>query len=479
MPRPLQIHRPRHAVRRAAALTAAAASTAVLAAPPAHAGSFEQVTRASGAQGAASFTRYAFPLGVSDDGRLALFADAPPYGPATIRVRDIVTNTTRTLLELPKGTGATGIDRSQTKLLLQSDDTVAVHDLTTGKQRVIASIDAVNDWQTTAAISGDGKTVAIASPATGLTLYDAETSTVRRHVDDSSLKLNSRSLSDDGSVVAGDDDFYGFWIKGDGELQSIDGNAIVSPDGSTVVGVGPWNGGDIAVVKTADGSKQALPAPEPHDWPFPVWISPDGAKLVVAGYAGAEKPAYAVDTATGATTTFGGAFTGSIRGDIRGPGPVRAFINRNGKVALVGFSGPGSILQTQLAVANLSGADLPGAQEPVSASTYVPFDYPLAYGCETGTPADELRGSFQRPAGWLPKPLLAQVRVTIDGKHAFNRTLTKWWDRSTTPFPTEQTSIVVPYNAKTTKAFTISATTIDQRGNVATSTETVKPVCSS
>ena len=466
----------RRSAARAAVPAVAISAIALSGAAPAVAGSYEQVSRATGAQGAAAFTHYAQPLGVTDGGRYALFLDRWRNAPNTpLLLRDIVANTTTKLAQLPAYTQVFNLDKAQATMLLREDNAITLRSTAGAKLRTIATVDP-DAYPVNAALSGNGKVVVVNEGDKGIVWYDAATGAVTRKLERSDLKLSGQPISDDGSVIAGEQGTggFGFYLKGNGEPIDTQWGSIVSGDGSTVVSIGVWNGNDIDVIDTADGSKRTFPAARNDDWPKPIALASDGSTLVTGSNGGPDRPANQLNLATGAWTVFGGAFTGNIRGDLLGPtGRLTAF-SPNGKSALLGYGG--SFFPAQLAVVNLAGGDLPGDQEPVSASSYVYVEQPTAYNCATGG-TDQINGIVERPAAWLPKPLITQVRVAIDGKTALNKITTKPWDRSTTPYPAETDWLKVPFNGATAKKITFSATTLDARGQIATSSETTAPIC--
>lgn len=458
--------------RRSTSLAATATAACALAAttPAALAGPYEQVTRASGAQGAATFTGSNQPVAVSDSGRYAVYSPRPFSQPVKIPVilRHTVTNKSTTLN--PNAT-VIGFDKNEKTFATVEPNAagdasaVWVRPTAGGPSRKVVDLDPFAS--ASYAFSGDGSVIAVAEEWGALKLYDVATGAVLRTVEDSGLALNARSLSDDGAIVAGTKNWSGgFYLKADGTLVDLAQPAVVSPDGSVVVTSGdPFT--PVTVTKTADGTTQSFPAERSGI----LWVAPDGSAMAAGDNDTEGGGALRLDFATGTWSKFGGAFTSDLDGNLVDPvNSTQSAVSRNGQYGLVQYA---KGLSNQLAVTRFDGKDLPGTQEPLSASSYVPFAPPISFSCST-QPEANLIGVFRRPASWAPLPRLGNVQVRVDGKTVFNKTFTKPFDVND-PTSTPAT-ISVPFSTSA-KSIRVSALVLDDKFRPLADTEVTAPIC--
>lgn len=452
---------------------AALAAAAVLAAAPAPASSapIEQVSRATGPQGAAVFTTYGQPLAVSNDGRQATFIDRDyRRAQVPIVVRDIVANTTTTIGMLPRDAQVLGVDKAQTKLLVREGQTVLLRSFAGTALRTIATFDP-EAYDASAALSANGKVVVVSDGENTLTFRNADTGAAVRTISyDDKLKLSSQAISDDGSVVAGElGSAFGFYATADGTVHPIGSPGVVSGDGSAVVSVGPFPGDPTVITATADGSSREFAAPT-TSYNFPLWVAPDASRVVSGSFSVLGGSANVLQVSTGKWSKFGAAVSASLTGDlVRSSGP-RTVLSPNLKYALFPYGG---YVSGQLAIADTAGGDLPGVQEAISASSYLQVTPPFVANCDPSA-TSEIGVLFQRPGTWVPKPLVAWLRVSVDGKLVLNRSLTKAYDLSIYPNPQQPNGISIPFPS-TAKQIGISVTTLDVNGRFLTSREVTKP----
>lgn len=467
------IHRSPRSRRAALAATASAATVAsaaalATAAPGALAGPYEQVTRATGAQGAAAFTGSNQPLAVSDSGRYAVFSprgySMPPKIPVILR--DIVANTTTTLA--PNAI-VIGFDRAETRFATVELDaggetsSIWVRPIAGGPGKKVTTLDPFA--AASYAFSGNGNVVAVAEEWGALKLYDVATGNVLRTIDQTGLSLGPRSLSDDGKIVAGTKDWsQGFYVKANGTVINLDSPALVSPNGAVVI-----SGAGLSVVatKVADGTSRTYDSPTGSV----VWVAPDGGSLIAGDNDTEGGGAQKLTLATGAWSAYGNVFSADLDGNLLDPvNATQSAISRNGKYAVVQYARG---LSNQLALVNLSGGDLPGAQEALSASSYFPFTPPLSFSCAT-QPEANLIGLYKQPASWVPKPRLGALQIRVDGKTVLNKAFTKPFDVNDPS--SSGSSISVPFSTSA-KSIRISAAVLDDQFRPLADTELTAPIC--
>lgn len=472
---PTTIHAGRRGRTVAATCLAAAAATGI-AASPAAADSYEQISRGTGAQGWAPFSYSIQPKAASDTGRYAVASSGPINGtlPPTL-VRDIKSNTT-TQLAAPNET-VLGFDAAERLALVvrRTEDqlTYLVRPVTGGADQVVTTkTTSINYVEPTATISGNGKVVAIAGD--GVSLYTLATGAVKTYAIEAP-RLNARSLSDDGSVIAGGRSYSNGFTVIKGVAADLDYPAVVSPNGAVVVtlddvaGAG-YNADQIVAQRVSDGATKTIDMPAGEAGNL-AWVSPDGSRAAIAPGVASTK-AYQVNFATAKWSTFGGAFTADLQADFFGfnTDPT-AVISRNGRYAVVEYGG---VFSGQAALVDLNGGDLPGDQEPLSASSYVMVTPPIATG-DCATTESKMVSNFFRPKTWAPKPRRAELIVTIDGKETLRKVFTRAFDtRDPNAFPIDTQEIPFAGNAK---SITIRANVIDEQGRLVSTTETTKPFC--
>lgn len=464
------IHRtPRRRTSVALAATATAACALSVPAPAALAGPYEQVTRASGPQGAATFTGSNQPLAVSDSGRYAVYSprgySSPPKIPVILR--DIVTNKSTTL---SPNAIVIGFDKNDKTFATVERDAsgetsaVWVRSTAGGQARKIVDLDPFAT--ASYAFSGNGNVVAVAEEGGALKLYDVATGAVLRTVEGSNLALTARSLSDDGSVVAGIRNWsQGFYAKADGTVVELELPGIVSPNGAVVAS--GW-GSTVTATKVADGTSQNFDAESSAQL---LWIAPDGGSVVTADTDVEGGGARKLDFATGAWTAYGAQFAADLDGNLVDPvNSTQTAISRNGKYGLIQYARG---LSNQLALVDLAGGDLPGSQEPLSASSYFPIAPPYSFSCGT-EPETKLIGLFRQPATWAPKPRLGAIQIRVDGKTIFNKVFTKPFDLNDPGSLTSSFQVPVSTSAKSIR---ISAAALDANLQPLADTELTAPIC--
>lgn len=418
---------------RAAAAAVLSLLAAGAAAGPAEAGSFEQISRSTGAEGWSPLLSENQPVFTSDSGRWAILrsrAWGSQQGPGNFYIRDIVANTTRPLGDSTVA-GFFGVDKAEQNALVVryaagGVTSLALVPLAGGAPKVVFS--SPTPQVISAALSGDGKTVAASlyeSP--GLYRIAVGSGAITK-VDDVSLELGPRSISDDGQVIAGSELLTGInsgrYYRGTTKTTTP-GRTIVSPDGSTVAAVAldgtSWK---VLTKRLATGAVKsaALPA-EAYDVQ---WISPDGRYVATSANRSTTPvtPAKVLDTTTGVWSALGGPYAAELEGSLTGlyfnPGVPAPAISRSGRYASERYSEfPGG----QLALLDLSGADLPGNQERLSASSFVNVT-PPTITCNDGETVATVGGVFTQPRTWTPRPKSATLRITADGVELLDRTLT-------------------------------------------------------
>ncbi len=482
MPRPVPGRRHRSV---ALTLASTALAGAFAAAPAAVAGSYEQVTRASGAQGSSPFDSWVAQGGASDTGRFALYTSGPVFPPLqTLQVRDIVANTTRSYAT--NVSRIFGADRLESKVLIlrrvtstaDSDQQLVLVSTLTGAAKVLATFDDMSTVD--AAISGDGNTIAISesSYATGDAVASTKLVNLRTKAETpvptglKAIRFSERSLSDDGKVLAGIVDLdYGFYFAR-GQYVETPENTVVSPNGAVIAyshATGPGQPpSEVQVKRLATGQVRAYPYPAGAGRGAIAWIAPDASRIAISADREANAPARAVTLATGAWSTFGGPYARSLEWPITDSLTTpAATISRNGKYALIDYAqGNGN---GQAAIVDLAGGDLPGSQEQLSASSYVRVSPLLAF---CGLPSQVYFTYGKADAAWLPAPKKARLEAFVDGVKVVDET----YD-SLEPAPDEESVFAPVPIAAGAKKVTYRATVVDGFGKTLRDTTTSDVNC--
>lgn len=421
---------PRFVPRHALAATTAAVVALGGAASTAQAESIEQITRATGAEGASSTLSGAGPIFTSDSGRWALYSLYPLAegfgGKPTFRIRDIVANTTRVLGD-DKVVAVYGVDRSETNALALRYDAAA--DKTTlvllpvsgAAQRVLYTWNG-DQRGIEVAFAGGGNVVAVsglrAPAANGLYTLTISSGAVKK-LDSVEVDLGPRSISDDGSVIAGrlPSTAGGVYYRS-GKKTQTPATTIVSPNGAVVAGVaqetpdGPYKILSRTLATGATRWSQPLPASVGDI----AWISVDGRYLASTSTRETDPatPARILDVQAGTWTDLGGPYATAVDGSVGGQEWAGQFngVSRNGKYLVAQY---GDILGHQLALLDVSGGDLPGTQEPLGATSYVTLGGATA-ACPGATEPTSVVVYFHRSRSWLPEADRATVRVLADGQ---------------------------------------------------------------
>ncbi len=459
---------------------------------PAQAATYEQISRATGANGASPFVpEGAHPLLTADDGRRALFNtfNLREYSPITplpkIVGRDALTNVTMPFRGGEDGrTKVLDWDRSEQQVLAwRFSLSVFAYEYVLaptsgGPVRVVYSDTEFENPDIQ--LTGDGTGLVFSSAVGGTRIKDLASDAIRP-VGPEDLSLGRASVSDDGSVIAGTDydtgQAEGGYFSG-GVYTPLPASALVSANGKAVVYLVPGEPSVLHVRALPSGVETTSPVPAASG-PEPAiqWISADGNRVVVAPkYTPAQYAAQAFEVGTKRWATFGGAFSGSIAGDELSGGSIpSSVLSRNGRYATLRYG-------NQVALVDLTGRSLAGGGDPLSASSY--FRPSVRRECNWGQEPNWVDPSaavatFERPAPWIPKPILAQVTIHFDGKAAGSRTLTKAvtpasGDEPASTSPQSTFSLPVPPSAETAS---VRTTIVDHAGRVITGvkTETLEP----
>lgn len=468
--------------RRPLAFAAASLVALGVAAAPAQAGSFEQISRFSGAQGASPLLQFSGPAFTSDTGRWAIFSSASLQDPLSTPlggyyVRDIVANTTKPFGDATVRS-VVGVDRAeQQALVLRYDEaanttSLALIPIAGGATKVLRA------WtgrpQVEAALSGDGKVVAVSSgdapEIPGLFKLTVATGAIKQ-ISTSRLELHARSISDDGSVIGGR--LYnpttptgaGAYFRGTVKTETP-AIPVVSPNGATVAGVaretptGPFK----ILSRTLATGVTRWSQPLPESVADILWISPDGKYLATNATRETQPhtPARILDIAAGTWTDLTGPYATTFRNAITGQGFAGQanVISRNGRF---GVSEWGVIARGQLALVDIQGGDLPGAQEPLAATAYVNV-FRAQRSCPS-EPESSVRVVFAQAERWIPEPKEARIRVLADGAQVFDETLETpgtpdepWNGARNVPFPTDTQTITYEVSVVDAAGLTQTAT---------------------
>lgn len=403
-----------------------------LTAAPATAAPYEQVNRATGAQGATDLWSYRYKgTAVGDIGRYAGWerelALNPGPGPALPEgfVRDIQTNTT-----YDYGGGVRriySIDRAETRVLLlrhrSGQREVAAVPITGGTPIVIARF-AQGGPLPEAALSGDGRKAVVSAEGFGTKVFDLTggVATLQRTVTSRTFyRFGPRAVNDDASVIIGADSQSGnsFYVyRGTVEFRlNAARAAALDAAGTTVAWVEQNNTpGTLVVRNLAAGTERRKQLEYGQPTEGVVWVAPGGSKVVIApeGYVsdgGAKAYTFAANgTATWAR--FGGRYASSISSNEVG---WTTHISANGRFALTRES-----LTTAITLFDLTDTHIVGANEGFSASSYLRAG---SFVSECTTPT-EFYVSMGSPTPFAAAPTKAVITAKVDGQVIASGTLT-------------------------------------------------------
>lgn len=468
---------------RTALLAGCTALLTLLATGSASAASYEQIDRATGPNGQSSFVSDVEPYAVSDTGRFAIYATST-YNPAKaelgdwaygLYLRDILTDQTRTLTTDPRFS-MIGMDAAETNIAmvrrdLAGEQTLMILPLAGGPARPVATIPADEDINSST-FSGDGTTIAIAGYEGPTRLVDVATGAITT-VSEEGLALNGSSLSDDGTVLAGGYPGNGFMVKG-GVKTSLPDTAIVSPDGSTVsyvVDQGPYSPRYLAALDVATGEEKRLEIPESLIFQHLLWISPDGGRVLIGSGSRADSNLiYEVDLETGDWSGRAAPNARGLNGERIADRNANKLVSRNGKFAVLRHTPPSYEGPRHLALVSLAGTDLPGSQQPLSASSYFGLSRPARL-CTPAAPGT-LEIGFGQPARWIAKPLFGWATVTFSpGGQSVTKTFAKAQSFAQNA---ALTKVTIPATAT---SMTVKAGALDRAGKYVESTERIVIGC--
>ncbi|MBJ7472608.1 MAG: hypothetical protein JHD16_14975 [Solirubrobacteraceae bacterium] len=420
----MSAHRHHRLIAAAAVVVGLALPSAATAAP------YEQVSRATGPAGASTQRTAASPVAIGDVGRFAGYQAS-----SMVYIRDIRTNVTTTLGTVSEVSIA-GFDQSErfaviTRRTPTVDRLVALPlPVGSGAERVIYT--SPGTGISDAHLSIDGSTVVLSDTAAqqlrSIDVASGAVTTLSPSIPEFGWGLGAFSVSANGRTVLAVDLKNGdrtVFRRGPSGVttESVVVGGMLAPDGSATVAVTTFGQGNFAVVRDPLGPEPwtstpfTPPAPSPGPGGLAArWVSTDGKRLVIVrsepeaydGY-----PSFQVDTSTGAVSSFGGRFRSSVAGTpgkyVPGYGQG-TMLSPSGRMALLPVSG-------QLVIADLSGAHLIGANEPLSADVF--FNFWVSQRCSTslfqppkffGTQTLKVR----RPADWVAMPLRYDVKMYAD-----------------------------------------------------------------
>lgn len=473
--------------RRTAVLTAAAAALAAAAlAGPALAGSYEQIDRGNDRAGYSPLFSLTVPFATSDNGRHALFASFNSQkDTALFGLRDTVRNHT-TLVDLA-GVSPFGYDQAESQLLASRTNASGATEVILipkdgGPARVLLTITDELYTPLSASISGDGKTVVVGAYPLGTKRIDVPSGQVTELSSDA-WRVGPRSISDDGAVIVADRYQDSVLLNGTTET-SVPAAAVLSPDGSTVAAI-DYGTGALVTQDVATGQVKTTPMPHPY-YQRIAWIAEDGSQVAIGSEDSYSEPgttmeAKVLTVATGTWATFGGPYAEHLHeANIQNPeAPGLNLISRNGKYAVLTYTANPFRFPpaNHAALVNLSGGDLPGTQESLSASSYVGVGS-TAKSCvpedpDNPRPAPTISLRFAQPAPWLPKPRRAVVTFAFDKGGAVTKTFAS--AQQATDSVESLTQIPIP--AAATKV-TVLAGVIDPAGKYVFTSESSPITCS-
>ncbi len=393
----------------ASVVVAAAALPATAAAQP-----WEQVTRTSGSYATALVDSTAQATAVGDVGRYAGIRANFGAGVYGGFIRDVQTN----LTTQPGGSATKEVldfDRAETKALIVREFPGRVELAITplqggGTSKVIYTAPVPSSstayyYNLRAKLSGDGSTV-VAVDRYAKTIVKINVATLARTTlqptgttNEDYWELPTQAISDDGTVVSVARPYIdaagkqgGRVYRGTQLIADLEAPAALSPDGSTIV----WRkrNGELAyswnLRKLATGTTTSFTAP---GWPD-LWVSSNGTKLLISS-GGYQVGPQQFDVATATWTTLTGVYERSF-------GKV---LSRNGRFAL------GDLLIDR------TGADIPGATDPLSGDYYVKLG--ATYNCGAyppfGTNWGEVQGTLlTQPVAFAPKSVKATFKLYVD-----------------------------------------------------------------
>lgn len=386
---------------------------------PASAGAqpWEQVNRGSGPYTTAPVASgYSPASAVGDVGRYAGFRATFEGGATGGFIRDVRTN----LTTQPGGTATMevlGFDRAETKALIVRQFATRIELAITplqggGASRVIYSTPVIGTgpadyYRVRAKLSGDGSTVvAVDRYAKTVVKINVATTakTVLQSIGDTAAdvwELPAQAISDDGRLVSLARPYFneagalnGRIYRDGAILVQVESSAALSPDGSTLVwrkpstGAYTWN-----LRKLATGITSTLTAPSYSD----LWVSSNGSKLILSRgvYPGYTPQQYDVATAT--WTALSGVYEKSV-----------GLLSPNGRFSL------GTLLVDR------TGADIPGAEDPLSGDHYVKpgatYNCGSPFGPLFGKNYGEVQGTLlTKPVEFAPAAVRAEFKLYVDG----------------------------------------------------------------
>lgn len=469
-------------------LLAVAAAAAALPAAPASAAPYEQVNRATGANGDAPLQGGSFvATSVGDVGRYAGFerrGDFPdPLGNFEYQglVRDIQTNTTYNY-----GGGVQriyGIDRAERRALIlrrrSGQQQVVAVPIAGGSPLIVATFPADGFWPE-AVLSGDGRKVVVTRSGFGTKLFDLTggvTRLVRQLSTRAFDRFGARAVDDTASAVVGYDyeAHETVLLRGGTERVLFGGSqapAAVDSSGTSVA----WaamnaSGVNEVILRTlATGAERRFRVPNEIGGPVVAWVAAGGAKVAVAGSGYSDNSgAQALTPATGSWAKFGDRFAAALSGGETAATPVSA----NGRFALPAVSTYGGAIT----LVNLSGQHIVGANEGFAPSANFVANTFVAV---CNQPAKFTIGLIQ-PAVFAPSPQKAVITAKVDGVTFLSGTLTAAlpWYAYLFPLSEDPASVLTgtypaPYSAGDIQ-LTVKLT--DGAGRVTTSNWTYRDDC--
>lgn len=467
---------------------------------PARPGTYEQISRASGAAGATKLEAASTPapLWVSDLGITAAYngtgqsITSPTVALPTTVLRNTLANETRAFG--PDRGALVSADRTEQIGLFRR--LVRVGDYQVSRSWAVGRIDGrgalrqldVSEFATVV-MSGNGRFV-FSSDQQGLRRLDlasGQWTTIEPFA-----LIGRMAVSDDGQVVAGlavdvqaqrlDAAVWrgttkttlisGYPYRGEGSEPAL------SADGSTVFTFGlageDGNGIEITARRLRSGRRFTTLVPFQKSYDArPIWLDPQGDRIAYAlGYqdpdAGPVESAQ-VWTVGGGWATFGGAFASSLThtGSSVLPG---AAISRNGRFAALAYN-------DQVALVSLTGVPLIGnplGREALSATSY--FDTIGIDSCGFGF-SSIFSGSFTRPAAWAPVPRSAHIEIG-DGTQVLEQAdWTKPLPRPGAANVPDADFISVTFPLGTEHTRTLSLRVVDGDGGIVSERQSVTLTC--